>query len=52
MRAQFIPPVSQGRLATAWVVSLVMWVALLIATPISIWLAGDDIFPLLATLGV
>jgi len=52
MSAHTISPVSQGRLAAVWVVSLVMWLTLLIATPISIWLAGEDIFPLMATLGV
>jgi uncharacterized membrane protein len=52
MRAQTASLVSQGRLATAWAVSVVMWLALLIATPISIWLAGEEIFPLMATLGV
>lgn len=41
-----------GSLATAWVAALGLWVALLIATPISLWMGGDSLFPLMATLGV
>jgi putative membrane protein len=40
------------RLTASWILSLALWVALLIATPVSLWLAGDDLFPLIATLGV
>lgn len=40
------------RLSTGWFVSLLIWLAVLIATPISIWLAGEHSFPLLASLGV
>jgi len=43
---------SRGRLSAIWVASLALWVALLIATPVSVWLAGDDLFPLMATFGV
>jgi lycopene cyclase domain-containing protein len=42
----------QDRATTLWTASLVLWVALLIATPISMWLAGDDLFPFMASLGV
>jgi len=35
-----------------WVASLALWVAVLIATPISQWLFGVEAFPLMATLGV
>ncbi len=41
-----------GRLATLWRLSLILWVGLLIATPISLWIAGDETFPRMATLGV
>jgi len=44
--------VRQGSLLTAWLISLLVWIALLIATPISMWLTEADIFPLMATLGV
>jgi putative membrane protein len=40
------------RALTLWAASLVVWVALLMATPISIGLAGDTLFPMMATLGV
>jgi putative membrane protein len=43
---------SPSRLSAIWVASLALWVALLIATPIGTWLAGDDMFPLMATFGV
>lgn len=39
-------------LATPWLVTLGLWVGLLIATPISMWMGGDRLFPLMATLGV
>jgi uncharacterized membrane protein len=40
------------RLTAIWFMSLALWVVLLIATPIGIWLAGDNLFPLMATFGV
>jgi putative membrane protein len=40
------------RSPSLWLASLALWLAVLIATPISIWLAGDDVFPVVATLGV
>lgn len=44
----------QGRSvwATLWVLSLMLWVAVLIGTPISLWVAGHGVFPAMATLGV
>jgi putative membrane protein len=50
--ARTLYQVRQGRLLSAWLISLLVWIALLIATPISIWLAGDGVFPLLAAWGV
>ena len=47
--------VSRGYLhsgAVPWAAALWLWLALLIATPISIWVGGADLFPLMATLGV
>ena len=41
-----------GRLTAVWILSLALWVTLLIATPIGLWLAGDGVFPLMATFGV
>ncbi len=32
--------------------ALGLWLAMLIATPISLWVAGDGVFPLMASLGV
>jgi putative membrane protein len=43
---------SLDRLSILWSASLASWIALLIATPISIWLVGEDIFALMAILGV
>ena len=43
---------SPDRLSVVWYASLALWIALLIATPISIWLVGEDKFPLMAVLGV
>ncbi len=42
----------QERLSPLWFFSLILWVGMLIATPIGIWLAGEYLFPFLATLGV
>jgi uncharacterized membrane protein len=42
----------RGVWITLWTLSLILWVGLLIATPISLWLAGRDVFPIMATLGV
>jgi putative membrane protein len=41
-----------AHVTTAWGISLIAWLTILIATPISIWVAGEEIFPLMATLGV
>lgn len=35
-----------------WPITLVVWLLTLTATPIAGWVAGDDTFPLMATLGV
>ncbi len=43
---------SLDRVTAMWVASLALWVAVLIATPISQWLFGVEAFPLMATLGV
>lgn len=40
------------RVTAMWVASLALWLAVLIATPISQWLVGAEVFPLMATLGV
>ncbi len=40
------------RLTILWIASLILWVVLLIATPISMWIAGDGLFALMATMGV
>jgi lycopene cyclase domain-containing protein len=39
------------RALVLWAASLVFWVVLLVATPISIWLAGDTLFPMMVRLG-
>jgi putative membrane protein len=43
---------SPDRHAILWSASLTLWIALLIATPISIWLVGEDKFALMAVMGV
>lgn len=35
-----------------WKASLFTWLAVLIATPIGLWLAGEHVFPILVTIGV
>jgi putative membrane protein len=42
----------QNRKKVLWQLSLLVWIAVLIATPISIWRLGEEVFPILATLGV
>ena len=42
----------QSHSATLWAVSTAIWMALLIATPISIWIAGDEVFPFMVALTV
>lgn len=37
---------------TGWRISAAFWLVLLIATPISLWIFGLQVFPLMATLGV
>jgi putative membrane protein len=47
--------VSRGYLHSGvipWAAALWLWLALLIATPISMWIGGAGLFPLMATLGV
>jgi putative membrane protein len=41
-----------GRKSSLWFASLALWLVVLIATPISIWLVGEDSFVLMAALGV
>ena len=43
---------SLDRLSILWSASFASWITLLIATPVSIWLVGEDIFALMAVLGV
>ncbi|GAB4539964.1 MAG: carotenoid biosynthesis protein [Anaerolineae bacterium] len=45
-------PIRHGRPGIAWLISLLVWVTMLIATPPGMWLFGDGLFPLMATLGV
>ncbi len=40
------------RSATAWAVSLALWMGAMFATPLVVWLVGENVFPLMATLGV
>lgn len=40
------------RLASLWKAFLIVWVMVMILTPIGIWIGGEDPFPLLATTGV
>ncbi len=42
----------QARRSSGWLISLLIWLVVLIATPISLWLAGEHTFSLLSTLGV
>jgi hypothetical protein len=42
----------QDRLALVWLGSLLLWLGFLIATPIAVWVLGEEVFPLMATLGV
>ena len=41
-----------GRVGGLWLVALTGWMLMLIATPISIWVFGEAVFPPVATLGV
>lgn len=41
-----------GLLARLWGIALILWLASLIATPISIWVYGPGVFPPVASLGV
>lgn len=41
-----------SHVATFWAAWLMVWVALLIATPVSMWVVRERIFPLMASLGV
>ncbi|MBN1137118.1 MAG: carotenoid biosynthesis protein [Anaerolineae bacterium] len=43
---------SQGQAATLWASSLILWLAVLVSTPVVLWLAGEGPFPRAATLGV
>jgi len=42
----------RGRLAPLWADSLVVWLAVLLATPFLIWVVGEQVFPRMVTLGV
>jgi len=42
----------RGQAATLWAGSLILWLAVLIGTPVVLWLAGEGPFPRAATLGV
>jgi len=42
----------QGQAATLWADSLILWLAVLVGTPVVLWLAGESPFPRAATLGV
>jgi len=42
----------RGRLASLWADSLVVWLAVLIATPFLIWVVGEQVFPRMVTLGM
>lgn len=41
-----------GLIAGFWKISLMVWIIVLILTPIGLWIGGDNLFPLLATTGV
>jgi uncharacterized membrane protein len=41
-----------GLLAGLWKPALIIWVAIMILTPISLWIGGEDLFLIMATLGV
>lgn len=43
---------NSGWLERIWTLGLAQWLVVLIATPISMWFAGDEVFTALATLGV
>ncbi len=40
------------RLGSVWLVAIIVWLGIMVATPIALWLLGDPVFPLLASLGV
>jgi uncharacterized membrane protein len=41
-----------GRLSALWKTSLIVWVLVMVLTPIGLWIAGEGLFPALATSGV
>src|SRR5512137_20701 len=42
----------QSQAATLWAGSLIVWLAVLVSTPVVLWLAGEGPFPRAVTLGV
>lgn len=50
-KIQSLRLVRSPRVLGLWI-SLVLWIVILIATPIAMWLGGEGLFPLMASLGV
>jgi putative membrane protein len=48
----YLAQAAQERATLLWVGSLLVWLVILIATPISVWIFGESAFPRLASLGV
>lgn len=48
----YLAQAGEERSGLLWVGSLALWLGVLIATPIGLWIFGDQLFPPLATLGV
>ena len=37
---------------TPWMVAVLLWLTTMILTPISLWVVGEEVFPLVASVGV
>jgi putative membrane protein len=48
----YLAQARQDRLALIWGGSVLLWLGIMIATPVGVWILGETVFPLLATLGV
>jgi putative membrane protein len=48
----FLAQARQDRLRLIWLGSLLLWLGFLILTPIGVWVMGEAVFPLMASLGV
>jgi hypothetical protein len=48
----YLAQAGQDRTTWLWLGSLLLWLGILIATPIGLWVFGETAFPRLASLGV